>query len=103
MEQNEQRLLLVVLIITFIGIIIALRDEENFKLVKKDIKNPIFIISFCIVVFISIIGLTRNDKKIRTCTEQAMIGFITAYLARFNLAFAVFFIVGVVTYYSNNN
>lgn len=90
-------------IVALVAIIYALRDEEKFSVLKKDFTTPVFVGIFIIIVALSAIGLSLREGRTKNATRHAVIAFITAYLAHLNMAFAVFFIVGLFVYYSNED
>jgi len=61
-------------------------------------NNPLFIISFVITTGISIYGLS-SDYNLKKATRHALVAFIIAYMARLNLPFASFILVGLITYH----
>jgi hypothetical protein len=88
----------------FIIIVIALlfftfNNEKHLKRLRNDITSPWFIFSTAIVVLATFFGMLSKNSKINKATKAALIAFIIGYLSQFNLAFIIFFVVGIVAYY----
>ena len=98
--ENMTRLGIGITIVSLVAIIYAMKDQERFAVLKKDFSNPIFITIFSVIIILSIIGLSTKNERLKNSTRHATIAFITAYLAHLNMAFAVFFIVGLFVYYN---
>jgi hypothetical protein len=101
--KNATKLGIGIAIVALIAIIYATRDDERFAVLKKDFTNPVFIGIFVLIVILSIIGLSLQEGRTKNATRHAVIAFITAYLAHLNMAFAVFFIVGLFVYYAGQD
>ena len=74
------------------------------KILKKstfidDIKNPIFVISFIIMIGFSIWAYTVPGLKYPT--QHALIAYATAYLAHLDLIFSAFILSWLIVYVSN--
>lgn len=101
--KNMTKLAIGISIVALIAIIYATRDDEKFAVLKKDFSTPIFVGVFTLIVILSIIGLNLHEGRFKNATRHAVIAFITAYLAHLNMAFAVFFIVGLFVYYTGES
>lgn len=98
--KNATKLGIGVAIVALIAIIYVFKDEERFAVLKKDFTTPVFVGIFVLIVILSAIGLSLKEGRGKNATRHAVIAFITAYLAHLNMAFAVFFIVGLFVYYA---
>jgi len=101
--ENMTKLGIGITIIALLAILYATRDEERFAVLKKDFSTPVFVGVFVLIVILSTIGLNLKEGRLKNSTRHAVIAFITAYLAHLNMAFGVFFIVGLFVYYSGQD
>ena len=74
------------------------------KILKKstfidDIKNPIFVFTFFIMIGFSIWAYTVPSLKYPT--QHALIAYATAYLAHLDLIFSAFILTWLIIYVSN--
>ncbi len=83
--------------------LMVLRDEDKWKIVKKDFSSISFIGFFLIILALTIIGLNSNNKKIKTSTRHALVAFLIAYLAHLDMVFGAFFLVGIFVYFTDDN
>lgn len=95
--------LLIIVIIAVIFVILATNEQSRFDLLKKDFSNRLFVTSFILIFIVTISCLRYGNKKLKYACRSALISFIIAYLAHLNMAFAVYFIVGILVYYNGNS
>lgn len=101
--KNMTKLGIGIAIVALIAIVYAMKDEERFAVLKKDFTTPVFVGIFSTIIILSAIGLSFDEGRLKNSTRHAIIAFITAYLAHLNMAFAVFFIVGLFVYYTGQD
>jgi hypothetical protein len=94
---------LLIIIVTLLAILFALKDQERFAVLNKDFRNRLFVSCFVTVVFFATSGLLFGDDRLKSATKSAIIGFMIAYLAHLNMSFAVFFLVGIFVYYNGGH
>jgi uncharacterized membrane protein len=101
--EDTTKLAIGISIVALVAVVYALRDEERLSVLKKDFTTPVFVGVFVLIIILATIGLSLKEGRAKNATRHAVIAFITAYLAHLNMAFAVFFIVGLFVYYTGQD
>jgi hypothetical protein len=88
-------------IIFLIIVLITLVHKNRYKLILNDIMNPLFLILFSILSFISYWGIYINkDDNIKYATQRAISGFVIAYMAHNDFLFIAYIFMWIIVYHT---